>query len=457
MGLGIYAATGITYLHTFVTTKDLKLLYFDGQSAVLSAYGTLDSQTALLREHVVLDPGNEFVYNETARGQELCAYAQEIHVDGIMRMDAGFETLICDFEASGLKESHAANVTVPGKGSAREDDPNLPQDPTRPPPHGIGNMYALNNGWEWVRSGTWHYGGYGQVGGSHSESRVDLDLCGMVTFYSPHLRSLIGKHHADLNGTQGFQSGWGLRRGHRLLDITVDDSKMVKAWVREAITPHRLPHTWNYSPSTSIRNDTPCSGINWQALTETITDQHKGRILEIANAVAKFQQGAMPLEKLLDYIHGLSHAALHPFVQYPTEQASSLQEIRDMTLERCSRLYTKHIPAKSYNHFEALLKDSIEILLARICSWEWEAFEWSERHTTDLLRHGQVHSKKSAMTEGDRGGLIDEVKTFAESTEAFIKWIGWDLWTQCEDKCAWDVSKLPIFRLLSATKACADD
>ncbi|KAL8933285.1 MAG: hypothetical protein Q9211_005861 [Gyalolechia sp. 1 TL-2023] len=68
IGLGIYASTGVTFLRTFVTTKDLKLLYFHGQSAVLSTYGTLDSQTALLREHVFKEPGNEFTYNETARG-----------------------------------------------------------------------------------------------------------------------------------------------------------------------------------------------------------------------------------------------------------------------------------------------------------------------------------------------------------------------------------------------------
>ena len=133
MGLGIYASTGITLMHTYVTTREVKLLYFDGQSAVLSTYGTLDSQTALLRQHVLKEPGNEFIYNETARGHELCALAHDMHVDGIMRMDAGFEVLICDFEKSHLVESHAVNVTVPGRGSYREDDSKLPRDPARSP------------------------------------------------------------------------------------------------------------------------------------------------------------------------------------------------------------------------------------------------------------------------------------------------------------------------------------
>ena len=452
MGLGIYASTGVTFMHTFVTTKELKLLYFDGQSAVLSAYGTLDSQTALLRQHILKEPGIEFTYNETARGYELCALANDMHVDGVMRMDAGFETLICNFESSHLVQSHVVNVTVPGIGSSREDDPGLPQDPTRPPPHGIGNMYASNNGWEWVRSGTWHYGGYGHVAGNHPESRVDLNLCGFVTFYDPNLRSLSGRHHELIDDGQSFQSGWGLRRGHRLLDVSVEDSAMVKTWVRTASDIATSPNIQAYSPARWFEDRVPCSGINWQALTETIVSQHKGRITEIAAATARYQQGLMSLEDFFVHTHGLSHATLQPFLQYPTENLGSIEEIKHETLQRCELLYTKHISSKDYNRFEALIKDSVEIVLRRICSWEWDTFVWTEKYTSNLLPNdgGASHEKTTNMSGSN--AVKEEVKTFAQTIKDFLKWINWDLWTQCDEKCSWNVRARRLLFFLTSSR-----
>jgi hypothetical protein len=66
--------------------------------------------------------------------------------DGFMRMNAGFEALICDFSRSGMEEVILSNVTVPGM-EARENDPHLPWDPTRLPPVGFGNIFMAQYGW----------------------------------------------------------------------------------------------------------------------------------------------------------------------------------------------------------------------------------------------------------------------------------------------------------------------
>ena len=81
----------------------------------------------------------DFIYDDATRGNELCALAAKLQLDGIVRMDAGFEALVCDFEAAGVVEAVVANVTVPGKGGSRRD---LPDDPTRAPPEGNGDIYA---------------------------------------------------------------------------------------------------------------------------------------------------------------------------------------------------------------------------------------------------------------------------------------------------------------------------
>lgn len=451
MGIGLRATTVPTHLHTYLTTRPLRMLYLDGQSAVLTTLGTLDAQTALLRSHINPNPGMDFIYDETTRGTELCALAARLQLDGIVRMDAGFEALVCDFEAAGVVEAVVANVTVPGKGGSKGDIGDLPDDPTRAPPEGNGDIYAERYGWEWVRSGTWHYGGYGAAGDENDrESRVQVETCGMLSFYSPLLRSLSGKHHGfNVDGPSypTFESGWGLRRGHRLLGISREDARMAGEWVREvsSILQARSDGVSFFSPSTWFEEkDVPCSGINWQAITETIVSQHKGRILEISAALSRQRDGMLSTSDLFEHVRDLSHAALQPFVQYPTNEARTVEDIKRLTLDRCSNLYTKYVPAGTYNRFEALLEDSIQLVMGRICKYEWEAFEWSERHSTDLLRHphDQPESEEDETTRQSEDIIRppdETIKTFMETTKAFIEWIGWDIWTRCPEPCAWNV------------------
>lgn len=87
------------YLHTYITSRDLQLLYIDGMSAGKTPNGTLDSQY-----HGVL--------NSTERHQgmwdrelatAMCAIATDEwqgRVDGFIRMEAGFEIIMCDFDKS---------------------------------------------------------------------------------------------------------------------------------------------------------------------------------------------------------------------------------------------------------------------------------------------------------------------------------------------------------------------
>ena len=174
---------------------------------------------------------------------------------------------------------------------------------------------------------TWHYGGYGAAeNGNDRESRVQVETCGMLSFYSLLLRSLSGKDRGfNLDGPSypTFESGWGLGWGHRLLGISREDARMAGEWVREisAILRERSDGMSFFSPSTWFQGkDVTCSGINWQAIAETIVGQHKGRILEISAALSRQRDGMLSASDLFEHVRGLSHAALQPFVQYPTNE-----------------------------------------------------------------------------------------------------------------------------------------
>ncbi|CEJ80686.1 hypothetical protein VHEMI00857 [[Torrubiella] hemipterigena] len=80
------------YLHTYQARRDLKVLYLDGMSAGKTWYGTLDTSDYILLENK-LGSG----WKETARAEGLCELATKWGYNGIVRCEAGFELIDCDF------------------------------------------------------------------------------------------------------------------------------------------------------------------------------------------------------------------------------------------------------------------------------------------------------------------------------------------------------------------------
>jgi hypothetical protein len=87
------------FLHTYITKRDLQLLYIDGMSAGKTSNGTLDSQ-----DYAILNSTEEHSsFRDYERANEMCVIAAsnwEGRVDGFIRMEAGFEIILCDFAKS---------------------------------------------------------------------------------------------------------------------------------------------------------------------------------------------------------------------------------------------------------------------------------------------------------------------------------------------------------------------
>lgn len=85
------------WLHTYAAKHDLKLIYIDGMSAAKSTNGTLDTQ-----DYILLNETNQHsVLWDLVRADRLCKIAKEEylgHVDGFLRMEGGFEIILCDFQ-----------------------------------------------------------------------------------------------------------------------------------------------------------------------------------------------------------------------------------------------------------------------------------------------------------------------------------------------------------------------
>jgi hypothetical protein len=85
------------HLHTYKAKRDLHLVYIDGSSAANSPKGTLDTTDALLLADRDLE-----IERDDIRARRLCELASKwgSHIDGFIRMEAGFETIMCSFERS---------------------------------------------------------------------------------------------------------------------------------------------------------------------------------------------------------------------------------------------------------------------------------------------------------------------------------------------------------------------
>jgi hypothetical protein len=113
------------WLHTYRTTRPLRYLYVDGMSGGKTTMGTLDTQDYLLRNdrttHYTMDksanvgerPGGPM--NERRRAFDLCEMSYYWDLSGIIRMEAGFEIIHCDFE-DGLEQIQVLQRPSPKDG-----------------------------------------------------------------------------------------------------------------------------------------------------------------------------------------------------------------------------------------------------------------------------------------------------------------------------------------------------
>lgn len=91
---------------------------------------------------------------------------------------------------------------------------------------------------------------------------------------------------------------------------------------------------------------------------------------------------------------------------------------------------------------EVLLYHSLSVITERLCTWEWDLFGLSEKHTTNYW--------------GDQARLNDqEVARYRQLSKDTLSWIGWDLWAKCDRQCKFDV-RFNIFTNKFISKKHAD-
>ncbi|TVY24562.1 Uncharacterized protein LHYA1_G006282 [Lachnellula hyalina] len=82
------------YLHEYRTKRELScLLYLDGMSAGKTSMGTLDTQDVVLRNNT----NSTTPWDDYQRARDLCDLGVEWGLEGFIRMEGGFELILCNF------------------------------------------------------------------------------------------------------------------------------------------------------------------------------------------------------------------------------------------------------------------------------------------------------------------------------------------------------------------------
>lgn len=464
----------------YQTTRRARCVYFDGESATLFGDGQMDTQMLHIYGNTSGPPRGGFgLWEEYARATGLCNWLDGAGLggpggfEGIVRMNAGFEMIWCNFTSPTIRLISQLNVTVPLLEHPEDDtqtDSNslepsyvpLPPSPTRtdiatdptdPPFPPVTGSECLTRepfwntqAWNWFVAGTAHYGSSGE-GAGRGESRVKIShSCGFLSYYSPKFLQPSEKAlnltddgrwlgpSNDFAGKQdrinALNSLTRRRRQHSLQSVSPKEATIMREDSERVLRS-----------LTSSNVDGECSGIDWVLLTNEIVQTYASPLLIFKKTLYEFEElssNKTALQQWVASIRDKSHTFLVPFLEYPADTKKEVWE-------RGSRLY-KDTHSRCRYQSTRLLAPEIGIHLSE----EELSLKWAVEETTGAICSVLVEtglqiesiwqSDFNALTPTSTGQDIEpKVLSWIEGVEELMAWLGWaGEWTRCEKKCEWD-------------------
>ncbi|KAJ6111898.1 hypothetical protein N7523_007959 [Penicillium sp. IBT 18751x] len=273
------------YLHTYAAVQDLRLLYIDGMSAAKTQKGTLDSQDVLLFNGTIDKSTGRGPVGEGDRARKACEMAENDwagRIDGVLRMEAGFEIILCKFERD-LLPVRITQVKARAQGGHEKGEADREKyehreliDGKRRGPGGPGGGDAAG----WMRAVTARYDDIGA-------NRVFINYENFVTAFA---------HDVDL-----FTEDTKLPR---LSHLTYSELKPIQKGIAALALTH----------------DARESSWNWRATTDAVVIRYSHELTYLASAKIS----------TIDALHEHVEKLLSPFIDY-SERDSVLEADRCAT------------------------------------------------------------------------------------------------------------------------------
>lgn len=495
MAYGIAGMLNTSRLLTYRTTKAVKCLYFDGASAALNGAGNMDTQMVLIHNDSASipddfgrtpnnrtsgDPHGGMLGAEYDRAEGLCAFIHDNKLggrgwgyEGIVRMNAGFEMIWCDFDSPSAKlvsnlavsdpsyeqmnvdEISPANVDVRLAGLASAQ-----QLLSAPPRRGHGgpgwgtSAFSGSSILGWLQATVDQYGFAGVPG--RGEVRVKADSSNLWSLYDPGLVdqekarvdeecgrlniSSSGIWKAPVNATEREAALLALqrrRRAHRAEHVSKRDG----LYMRDAVL-ERL-HA-SLEPSGS-------SGIDWHQIAQEIVLEYGRGLRDMVELLKAAPVGLgsdhEETGKWMRPIRAAAHLFMMPFYEYPSyydierspEAAFDIAAAESkIALERCRDQYS---PSKveELTTSEQLIYSAIDEVLGAVCKVTLSTFL-----SVESIWYASFDKPVQSF---EATSLHGKVQAWREQTEELMAWLGWaDQWTACEPGCGPDeVCLIPLW------------
>ncbi|KAF7295275.1 hypothetical protein MIND_01066600 [Mycena indigotica] len=393
---------GETHLVTYRTVRPANIVYFDGMSASWGP-GWLDSQEMFIYGVNPAQGKNSKWWDDYGRADKLCSWAEPRDIDGIVRMNAGFEIIWCDFNSSKLQLVSHLNITPPGTPLTQrtwfprfpDDLPSTPGYPPqrRPPRRPRISQLAETGQIEWVRAASHR--------AFSPQPHLTLLPSGMVSYYHPRLTSLVeDRINRSMNA-------------HRLANISSSDAVDVVHEINAVLA--------------RFKAGVMGSGMNWIGTSLDIIEQWGDRISHMHALLLNMSDPSTDATASLPTIRALSYTPLNPYMQPGlTPNASAWDLFFGMSpnvphgnvtaFERCTTQTTGFLTASQRTSQEDLLQESIETVLSRLCS--------------DV---GTIFVESSDLVQGtSKSTLAISVHHWRVRIEKLMKWLDWSVWLRCD-------------------------
>ncbi|KAI0126917.1 hypothetical protein BJ170DRAFT_724576 [Xylariales sp. AK1849] len=498
MSYGIMGSTRNSHMLSYQTTKPVKALYFDGESAALMGLGQLDTQMLHIFGNISGPPHDGWgLYEEYSRATGLCEWLEAAGLrgsgwgyEGVIRMNAGFEMIWCDFTSQSLRLLSHLNVTAPQLPQQEGDDdkrglaarneeraldssyyslPPMPTrtdratDPTDPPrpPNWRGDFdrepFLRSQGWGWFSSATYHYGNSKNSPG-RGEVRAKVTNCGVMSYYSPrfanltHMRAESERELYNLTA-DGYWKGKGSdgnrttalteirrrRRYHHLEDVTTEEAYFMRNSSERVLR-------------SLLEDNDACSGADWGYMTNEITQNsgiHLKEITQIVSLFSEYSHNYTTIETWMKGLRSQSHSFYVAFLEYPEQYDPSAWKTDSVlykdTYSRCRYRYTRlmaPIEGLVLSPEEADLRWAIEETYGAICSvlltmgFQIEA-NWAEHF--NHIDSGETPTPARSKANDLATHFEHLSSTWSDGLQELMAWLGWeDEFTGCSEVCAWD-------------------
>ncbi|KAG9313482.1 hypothetical protein JVU11DRAFT_5807 [Chiua virens] len=358
-------------LFTLATTRPLKVVYFDGQSAARVPYGTLDTQDLI----ILGEPLPET--DDWERAGRLCDWGNDFGLDGFVRMGMSFEVILCDFN-SAVRVVSSMNLVRPG--SVRS---------------GISRSFVS---FETIHAGSWqnHFPG---------EVRVHLDLARLVSFYDTQLAP-------SLIAVRAGQERWD----HRAGNISSDDFSALKLRLEKNLVPSGQS-----------------SGIDWVALMHVIVDRFADRFELIRHFLSSPSTNPDEVIDVANKTQTQLRIMLNPYLYLsavPTDPSNKAALNWTVPIFKlCTMTYTSFTDSELnlMTESEKLIHQAIRGVsreTCRIVTKMWAAGVYAG-----------IDDKLNRKGLLDMAEITDLRNTWAEDLSQLMAWLDWNVWVKCNPGC----------------------